>query len=59
MNFEVWGMNGSLTTEHARARGRGTRRLWYWLDAVDAACNRFRSDTEITRLNTVHEGPVT
>ena len=58
MNFEVWGMNGSLTTEHAVHEVVARERLWHWLDAVDTACNRFRSDTEITRLNTVHEGPV-
>ena len=58
MNFEVWGLSGSLTTEHAQHEGVARERLWYWLDAVDAACNRFRSDSELTRLNDVHDGPV-
>ena len=58
MNFEVWGLSGSLTTEHAHHEGVARERLWYWLDAVDAACNRFRSDSELTRLNDVHDGPV-
>jgi len=31
-----------------------TKRLWYWLDAVDASCNRFRDDSELSRLNDSH-----
>ena len=31
-----------------------TQRLWYWLDALDAACNRFRVDSELSRLNEGH-----
>jgi thiamine biosynthesis lipoprotein len=58
VNFEVWGMNGSLAVEHSRYENLARERLWHWLDAVDAACNRFRSDTELARLNTVHDGPV-
>jgi len=26
-------------------------RLWYWLREIDDACNRFRDDSEISRLN--------
>jgi thiamine biosynthesis lipoprotein len=26
-------------------------RLWHWLESFDAACNRFRDDSEISRLN--------
>ncbi|MGA2432362.1 MAG: FAD:protein FMN transferase [Acidimicrobiales bacterium] len=58
MNFEVWGMNGSLCVEHAEHESFARDRLWYWLDAVDAACNRFRSDSEISRLNDVHDVPM-
>jgi thiamine biosynthesis lipoprotein len=58
MKFEVWGLSGSLTTEHAEDETFARERLWYWLDAVDAACNRFRADTELSRLNGVHDQPV-
>jgi thiamine biosynthesis lipoprotein len=54
MNFEIWGLSGSLTTEHERQMDDATKRLWYWLDAFDAACNRFRDDSELSRLNKGH-----
>jgi thiamine biosynthesis lipoprotein len=54
MNFEIWGLSGSLATEHERQMDDATKRLWYWLDAFDAACNRFRDDSELSRLNKGH-----
>jgi thiamine biosynthesis lipoprotein len=54
MNFEIWGLSGSLATEHERQMDDATKRLWYWLDAFDAACNRFRYDSELSRLNESH-----
>jgi thiamine biosynthesis lipoprotein len=58
MNFDVWGLSGSLATEHREHEGPARERLWYWLDAVDTACNRFRADAEISRLNTTHDRAV-
>jgi thiamine biosynthesis lipoprotein len=54
MNFEIWGLSGTLATEHESQMDDATKRLWYWLDAFDAACNRFREDSELTRLNESH-----
>ncbi len=54
MDFSIWGLSGSLATEHERQMDDATKRLWYWLDAVDAACNRFRHDSELSRLNEGH-----
>ena len=46
---------GTERFAHHRARAirwtSATERLWYWLDAIDAACNRFRDDSELSRLN--------
>jgi FAD:protein FMN transferase len=55
MNFSIWGMSGSLTTQHAQSLALAEQRLWHWIDAVDATCNRFRRDSEISRLN-AHSG---
>lgn len=54
MKFEIWGLSGSLATEHESQMDDATKRLWNWLDAVDAACNRFRDDSELSRLNEGH-----
>jgi thiamine biosynthesis lipoprotein len=51
MNFEIWGLTGSLATEHDAQMPEATERLWHWIDAVDASCNRFRNDSELTRIN--------
>jgi thiamine biosynthesis lipoprotein len=54
MNFEIWGLTGSLATENESQMEDATKRLWSWLDAFDAACNRFREDSELSRLNESH-----
>jgi thiamine biosynthesis lipoprotein len=54
MQFEIWGLTGSLATEHERQLDAATARLWHWLDAVDAACNRFNGDSELSQLNRSH-----
>ena len=54
MRFEIWGLTGSLTTERDEQMDEAMKRLWYWLDAVDESCNRFRDDSEISRLNDAH-----
>jgi thiamine biosynthesis lipoprotein len=51
MNFEIWGLSGSLHTEREAQMAHAEQRLWYWITQFDAACNRFRSDSEISRLN--------
>jgi FAD:protein FMN transferase len=51
MNFTIWGLSGSLHTEQPEQMSTARERLHHWLDALDAACNRFRADSEISRLN--------
>ena len=51
MRFGVWGMSGTLVTESEDHRDFAAERLSYWLDAIDLACNRFREDSEVSRLN--------
>ena len=51
MRFDVWGVSGTLATQHERDAEFASSRLWYWLDRVDEACNRFRPDSEISRIN--------
>lgn len=58
MNFEIWGLSGSLATEDPSQLPFAEERLWHWINAFDATCNRFRSDSEISRLNSIHEQPV-
>jgi thiamine biosynthesis lipoprotein len=58
MNFQTWGLSGSLSTEHHEDMAFAEERLWHWIDAFDAACNRFRSDSEISLLNSIHDQPV-
>jgi FAD:protein FMN transferase len=51
MRFHTWGLTGTLATEHARDLEFAAERLWHWIGLVDGACNRFRDDSEISRLN--------
>ena len=55
MNFSIWGLSGSLATQHTEDLAVAEQRLWHWIDSVDATCNRFRADSEISRLNE-HQG---
>ena len=50
MKFHVWGLSGTLATEHGDD-AYANDRLWFWLQAFDKSCNRFRCDSEISRLN--------
>ena len=54
MKFEMWGLSGTLATENEHQLDDATQRLWHWLEAFDAACNRFRDDSELSRLNEGH-----
>lgn len=44
-------MSGTLVTEHVDQRAFAEARLWHWLHAIDQSCNRFRPDSELSRLN--------
>ncbi len=55
MNFQIWGLTGSLTTQNESQMPFAEERLWHWINEIDASCNRFRSDSEISRLNR-HQG---
>lgn len=58
MRFEIWGMSGVLATEHEEHLPFAEERLWHWLGALDVACNRFRPDSELSRLNECGEAHV-
>ncbi len=58
MKFEIWGLSGSLHTENEHQMDFARQRLWARIDAFDAACNRFRTDSEISRLNAQGGGEV-
>ena len=51
VNFQVWGLSGTLATQHATQLRAAEKSLWQRLSEVDAACNRFRQDSELSRLN--------
>lgn len=51
MTFEVWGLTGTLATEFSHQLRFAEKRLWERVTDIDAACNRFRADSELTRLN--------
>ena len=55
MKFEIWGLSGSLHTEYEHQMDVARERLWARIGAFDASCNRFRTDSEISRLN-AHRG---
>ena len=51
MNFQIWGLSGTLVTEHEHQLNFAQERLWHWLNEFDETCNRFRNDSEISRVN--------
>ena len=51
MNFQIWGLSGSLHTQDSNQMSFAEDRLHYWITAVDQACNRFHIDSEVSRLN--------
>ena len=51
MHFETWGLTGTLATQHEGQLALAEERLWHWIRAFDAACNRFTVESEISRLN--------
>jgi thiamine biosynthesis lipoprotein len=58
MNFEMWGLSGSLSTERDDQMANAIEQLWTRLSAFDLACNRFRDDSELSRLNASPGEPV-
>lgn len=51
MKFSIWGLSGSLHTESEDSFSFAQERLHYWIEVMDRTCNRFRPDSEISRLN--------
>lgn len=51
VTFSVWGLSGTLATEHPHQMRDAEKRLWERLSEFDAACNRFCPDSELSRLN--------
>lgn len=58
MNFEIWGLSGSLTTQREEQMAFAEERLWHWIELIDAACNRFRPDSELSRVNAMRGATV-
>ena len=56
--FTVWGLTATLAVERDDQFEAALATLWRHLDAVDAAANRFRSDSEVTRLNRASGQPL-
>ncbi len=54
----VWGLSATLAVERDDQFEAALATLWRHLDAVDAAANRFRSDSEVTRLNRASGEPL-
>jgi len=50
MKFQTWGLSGTLATQDPEDLEFATARLWHWIGAIDDACNRFRADSEIRRV---------
>jgi thiamine biosynthesis lipoprotein len=44
-------MSGSVHTSGGLNLADAEERLWFWVGEIDRACNRFRPDSEISRLN--------
>ncbi len=51
MQFSTWGLTGTLTTERPADASFAAASLWRVIDEIDATCNRFRADSELSRLN--------
>lgn len=51
VEFAVWGTTALLVVEDSAGLQQAQRMLRTELDTVDAACSRFRSDSEIARLH--------
>lgn len=51
MNFKIWGMSGSLTTQVVTDEAFAEERLNYWLHQIDQTCNRFSAESEISLIN--------
>jgi FAD:protein FMN transferase len=51
IKFRTWGLTGTLATQFASDLDFASDRLRHWLGKVDDACNRFRPDSEVSRLN--------
>ena len=56
MQFTTWGLTGTLTTERPADASFASTCLWRVIGEIDAACNRFRADSELSRLNAVVGG---
>jgi thiamine biosynthesis lipoprotein len=50
-NFSVWGLSGTLSTQFDEHATFAEERLWHWINQFDETCNRFRPESEISRLN--------
>ena len=58
MKFTTWGLTGTLTTERPADASFASACLWRVIGELDAACNRFRVDSELSRLNAAAGSPL-
>lgn len=50
-HFTTWGMTGTIVTEHPKDESAALEFLYEWIGRIDASCNRFRHDSEISLIN--------
>jgi len=49
--FSVWGVTGSVTVANDESLDFAIERLNHWLSEIDSAANRFKPESELSRLN--------
>jgi FAD:protein FMN transferase len=57
-SFPVWGMTGRLVVTDARRLPSAWERVRSEITAMGAACDRFRADSEVSRVNVAEGRPV-
>ncbi len=58
MEFTIWGLTGTLVTQRPADESFATACLWRVLGEIDGACNRFRPDSDLSRLNASDGEPI-
>ncbi len=49
--FTTWGMSGTVATQQPGDEVYGLERVEFWIDEFNASVNRFREDSELSRIN--------
>lgn len=54
IRFGLWGTSASISVDPPQLLDTASRMLFSEIEAVDGACNRFRPESELTKLNDSH-----